>query len=255
MAIQNKYNKYKVTQIDIKNNLITWENHVLPLSGISRIWTGDLPQMPFPSGAALILLFIALSGSGIENILIMLSILAVAAAAWLLCHRSGNTERWVNMELYSGEIYSLSTGSDDFIDQFYDALKESSWGTNPPGPEINFNTDGKIVSEVKEEPEKEEPIKEETVQKSPGIMEISGQGTKNSQLVSELQKLYQSYIKKTDGNSEILSLINDMARLIESNDQEGLKASFKNFVLAGLIDDCNDLGLNSLITEIRNSVY
>ncbi|WP_294144973.1 DUF6232 family protein [uncultured Clostridium sp.] len=249
MAVQNKFYKYKVTQIDIKNNLITWENNALPLSGISRIWTGGLPQMPFPSGLALILLFIALSGPGMINTLVMLSILAVGAAAWLLHYRSGNTERWIHLELYSGEIYSLSTGSDDFIDQFYDALKESFWGINPPGHEINFNTDGKIVSAVKE------PVKEEPVKETPGIMGISGQGTKNSQLVSELQKLYQSYIKKTDTNSEILNLINDAARLIEANDQDGLKASFKKFVLAGLINDCNDLGLDSLITEIRSSVY
>ena len=250
MAVQNKFYKYKVTQIDIKNNLIVWENNALPLSGISRIWISGLPQMPFPSGLALILLFIALSGPGIMNVLVMLSILAVGAAAWLLHFRSGDTERWISLELYSGEIYSLSTGSDDFIDQFYDALKENFEGIIPPAREINFNTDGKIVSAVKEEPVKETPVKE-----PPGIMAISGQGTKNSQLVSELQKLYQSYLEKTDTNSEILSLINDAARLIEADDQDGLKSSFKKFVLAGLINDCNDLGLNSLITEIRSSVY
>lgn len=250
MAVQNKFYKYKVTEVDIKNNLIIWENHTLPLSGISRIWVGGLPQMPFPSGVALILLFLGLSGPGVENALIMLSILAVGTAAWLLHNRSGNTERWVNLELYSGEIYSLSTGSNDFIDQFYDTIKEILWELNPPGREINFNTDGKIVSAVKEEPVNVEPVKE-----TPGIMEIRGQGAKNSQLVSELQKLYLSYIKKTDTNSEILDLINDSARLIEANDQEGLKASFKKFVMAGLINDCNDLGLDSLISEIRNSVY
>lgn len=250
MAVQNKFYKYKVTEIGIKNDLITWENNALPLSGISRIWTGGLPQMPFPSGVALILLFIALSGPGIINMLVMLSILAVGAAAWLLHYRSGNTERWMNLELYSGEIYSLSTGSDNFVDQFYDALKDSFGGITPPGREINFNMDGKIVNIAKEEPVKEEPLKE-----TPGIMGISSQDTKNSQLVSELQKLYQSYIKKADTNSEILNLINDAARLIEANDQDGLKASFKKFVLAGLINDCNALGLDSLITEIRSSVY
>ncbi|WP_125144214.1 DUF6232 family protein [Clostridium transplantifaecale] len=250
MAAQNKFYKYKVTQIDIKNNVITWENHTLPLSGISRIWADVLPKIPFPSGAAFILLFIALSGRSIESTLIMISVLAVGAAAWLLCHRSDNTERWINIELYSGEIYSLSTGSNDFIDQFYEALKESFGSSTLPGREINFNTDGKIVSAVKDVPAIEEPVNE-----SPGIMGISGQGTKNSQLVSELQKLYQCYIKKTDADSEILNLINDAARLIDSNDQEGLKTSFKKFVLAGLINDCNDLGLDSLITEIRNSVY
>lgn len=250
MAIQNKFYKFKVSQIDIKNNLISWENHALPLSGISRFWAGSLPKMPFPSGTALILLFLALSGQWIGRISIMLAILAVGTAVWMLRLRPGNAERWINMELDSGEIYSISTGSDVFIDQFFDALKESYEGVNPPGREMNFDTDGKIVNAVKEAQAAGAAVKEFS-----GIIGMTGPDTKSSRLVSELQKLYQCYRKKTDADSEILNLINDAARLIETNDQEGLQASFKKFVLAGLINDCNDLGLDSLITEIRNSVY
>lgn len=250
MAIQNKFYKFKVSQIDIKNNLISWESHTLPLSGISRFWAGSLPKIPFPSGTALILLFLALSGRGIEYMPVMLAILAVGTAVWIFRCRPGNAERWINIELASGEIYSISTGSDVFIDQFFDALKESYEGVNPAGREMNFNTDGKIVDAVRKEPAIQVPVKEFS-----GIVGMTGQDTKTSRLVSELQKLYQCYRKRTDADSEILDLINDAARLIEADDREGLQALFKKFVLAGLINDCNDLGLDSLITEIRNSVY
>ena len=53
----------------------------------------------------------------------------------------------------------------------------------------------------------------------------------------------------------MLSLINEAASLIEKNDRVGLKSVFEKFISLGLINDCNELGLDSLLQEIRATIY
>lgn len=239
----SKLYKYAISNISIKGNLISWENHSVWISGITHLWIGRVPVKAFPTTPFLILLFIALSGHHIISIIAMTAALAIGSALWIYKRRRSNMVKQVNVRLHSGEILSFGADNEDSIIQFYNILKAAADKGNIS--ETTFDEDGKIVE-----------IPEETSnKKEAGIMEINVKNTVNEQLLSELQKLYQGYIKKTDANSEILQLINDAAKMIEANDREGLKAAFRKFVTLGLISDCNELSLDSLIQEIKSSIY
>ena len=53
---------------------------------------------------------------------------------------------------------------------------------------------------------------------------------------------------------QVLNLM-QTARLIETDDKEGLKSTLREFISQGLIGECNELGLDSLIQEIKNNIY
>lgn len=240
---KNNVNQNIISNISINGNLISWEKNSVSISGISRIWIGNLPEEPFPVKTFLILLFITLSGQHYIAIMAMAAILALGSAMWLQAHRQDKTPENVNIQLISGDIFSFTSDNEDSRIQFYSSIKEAAESSNIS--EINFDSDGTIVKIAEEEPKA----------KAPGIMEISGRFSKNEKLVGELQKLYQSYTKKTDADSEILLLINDTARLLETDDRAGLKAFYQKFVTLGMIGDCNELGLDSLLQEIKSNLY
>ena len=111
--------------------------------------------------------------------------------------------------------------------------------------EIVFENGGEIINQTKQE----EP------EKASSVLELNVSGGLNGQIVQELKRLYGSYTKKTDTNSEVLLLINEAASLMEKNDRVGLKSVFEKFITLGLINDCNELGLDSLLQEIRATIY
>ena len=112
--------------------------------------------------------------------------------------------------------------------------------------EILFDEKGKAVKSSEEDTAKDPtPAKVKTVSRNA----VSGP------LAQELQGLYENYSKKEDADSEILAFIDEMIGLTESGDRSGLTAAYKKFVTMGLISECNELGLDKIIQEIKASIY
>ena len=245
-----KIKEFNVSRMTIEKNVLSWEDHAVRLPGVVRIWVGDSPRRTFPISMVLILLMIALSGPGIVNKAVMLAVLGVYIGTHL---RSGkNTDPQaggkdhVNLELCSGMVYSFASGSESFAMELYEVLKHLMEGdASMSHCDIVFENGGEIIDQTKQE----EP------EKTSSVLELNVSGGQSGQIVQELKKLYGSYTKKTNTNSEVLSLINEAASLIEKNDRVGLKSVFEKFISLGLINDCNELGLDSLLQEIRATIY
>lgn len=241
MTRNKQENQYKISNVQIKNGLLSWENHAVWSPGISQVWLGDLPVKPFPAKLFLILLCISLAGTHAVSMFIAL---AAAAVLWLLYQRSGKAEKQVHIKLMNGDIISFSGQDGESIAGFYEAVKSLAEGGS--ASEILFDENGKAVKNSEED----------TAGKpAPDIVKAGKRSTAGGPLAQELQVLYENYTKKTDVDSEILAFLNDMADLIESGDRIRLTAAYKKFVTLGLIGDCNELGLDKIIREIKASIY
>lgn len=245
MSAQKKH-IFKISQMKIEGNVICWDDHALRISDISQVWAGPRPQQPFPGLPALVLLFIALAGRHPVDTVVMLVLLALCMGAWAFRSRSGRNTNLVNLGLSTGEFYSFVPPNDGFGRKLCRTLTELMEGSGPADYDISFQGDGEITARMPPEPEPEPRAT---------VLEAGIPAGKNGQLISELQKLYQCYTNKNNAGSEILDLINDTSRLIERNDKEGIKAAFTKFITLGLINDCNELGLDSLIQEIMTMLY
>lgn len=241
MSGKNQETQYKISNIQIKDGLISWENHMVRSSGISQVWLGELTVKPFPAELFLILLFIALAGT---HVVCMLIALAASAAVWLLYHRTGSAEKMVHMKLLDGDIISFSAHDEDSAAGFYEAVK--SLTEDGTAAEILFDENGKAVKSSEEDTAKDTtPAKVKTVSRN----------AVRGPLAQELQVLYENYSKKEDADSEILAFIDEMIGLTESGDRSSLTAAYKKFVTMGLISECNELGLDKIIQEIKASIY
>lgn len=150
----------------------------------------------------------------------MLILLAFSAALWLYYHRPDKNMNQVNIKLLSGDVITFTSSNEESLDSFYKALQEF---LSRRGSSIEFDADGKKIETVEIEPVKE----------SSGIMGMDKKSTSNNPLVNDLRKLYLGYSKKSDTNSEILHLIDNAARLIETDDKEGLKSTLREFISQG----------------------
>lgn len=241
MSGKNQETQYKISNIQIKDGLISWENHTVRSSGISQVWLGELTVKPFPAELFLILLFIALAGT---HVVCMLIALAASAAVWLLYHRTGGAEKMVHMKLLDGDVISFSAHDEDSIAEFYEAVK--SLTEDGTALEILFDENGKAVKSSEEDAAKDTTqAKVKTVNRSAA----------SGPLTQELQVLYENYTKKEDTDNEILAFLEELIGLTESGERSSLTAAYKKFVTLGLISDCNELGLDKIIQEIKASIY
>lgn len=246
---EQRIKEYNISRMMIRGDVLSWEGHALRIQGISRIWVGEAPKKPFPRTMVFIGLLLALSGVRVVNTALMLVLLAVYL---LLCGiprkqgtSAGGTDH-VNLELVSGEIYSFAAGSEAFAGKLYETLKQLlEAGGDSPHYEIMFEDGGEIIDRDREDRQ----------EKMPGMMEAEQADAPGGKLAGELKKLYECYTAKADTDGEILSLINETGNMVKKNDREGLKSAFGRFVTSGLINDCNELGLDSLLQEIRMMIY
>ncbi len=240
---------YKISHMKIEGNVLTWEDHALRISGISHVWAGPGPEQPFPVQSALILLFIALTSRSAAAAVAMLAILALCLGAWAIYCRSGKEASLLNIGLPSGAVYSFAAPDDSFGRQLSGILAGLMEGGSDAVYDISFEGTGRITLQKPPEPEPEpEP-------KAANVMEANVPASQNARLLGELQKLYQRYSQKNDTGSEILELINETAGQFERNDRAAIKTSLTKFVTYGLINDCNELNLDTLLQEIKSSLY
>ena len=150
----------------------------------------------------------------------------------------------VHMKLLDGDVISFSTHDEDSIAGFYEAVK----GLTEDGTalEILFDENGKAVKSSEEDAAKDTTqAKVKTVNRSAA----------SGPLTQELQVLYENYTKKEDTDNEILAFLEELIGLTESGERSSLTAAYKKFVTLGLISDCNELGLDKIIQEIKASIY
>lgn len=233
---------YNISDIHITNHTISWENHIVRVPEIARIWIGRIPSRPFPAKTLLILLFLTLSAPHPVSLLVMSVLLAIISVMMVRHLQPDNTGPQIHIGLRTGEILSFAADHETSATQFYDSLKQAAEGNIKS--ETIFDTEGNIKEDD-----------EEPLQQTPSVTDLSIMDVQQNPLINELQKLYQSIMKKTNVNSEILHLINEIANLLEAGNREGLKPVFEQFITLGLIGDCNELGLESLIQEIKSSLY
>lgn len=233
---------FNISDIQISNPVISWENHILRVSEITRIWMGNIPPKHIPAEILLILLFLTLSSPQPVTFFVMGVLLAVVTVMQFGSGRTGKEGLQVNVELDSGKVLSFLAVENASAEQFYDSLKSAITGNIES--EITFDSHGRLRVDVEEAPGQ-----------TPAVKDISIIDVKQNPLLGELQKLYQSITKKTDANSELLHLIDETVHHVKTGNREGLKQEFEQFITLGLIGDCNELGLESLIQEIKSSLY
>lgn len=149
----------------------------------------------------------------------------------------------VHVMLRSGSLLSFAADDATLAMQFYDVVKQLVEGSM--NTESRFDAEG--ILETHSEEKAEEPIS--TTENLPAI------SAPQNPLVEELQKLHQCYVSKIDLNREIMQLINDTVMDIKAGDLAKIKASYEKLVTLGVIQDCNELGLHSLIQEIKSHIY
>ncbi|MDR1547134.1 MAG: DUF6232 family protein [Hungatella sp.] len=232
--------------ITIEKNTIRWDNHMIKTENISHVWMGSCPDKPFPVRFVLILLLIALSGSSPASIIGILLALILYPIAWFYWNRKQERFIGINFEISSGKIYSFVCTNKEFTLQAYDLISDLiSKNSMSSSLQISFLGDGKIIdnSEAEKEPS------------SGGQMMNVMTSAINEPIIRELQKLAMHYTKNSEINNEILSLIEKTIQSLNMNDKNEAKKFFSSFVTMGLINDCNELGLNALIDEIKANIY
>lgn len=239
----NKTNQtFKNSTVVLEGNSVKWEDHMIRSTDITRIWQGNCPDCQFSLRFSVLLFFIALSGGGWGAITIKLLALALYLGAWGYQYWKQKDLTGIHLETSSGKIYSFISNNEAFTAQAYDLIRDLIAKNSPSSKaEISFSGDGKIVDNSAEEEEKE-------------TLNILSDGI-NSKIIRELQNLLENYGKKSKTNEEILDLIENTIQSVVTDDKAELKKSFTRFVMTGLINDCNELGLNSLIDAIKANVY
>ncbi len=236
---------FKNSTMVIEGNAVRWENHMMKTSAISRVWMGNGPKENFPVRPSLFLLFIALSGSNPVSIIGLLIVLALYLAFWSYRHEKKKDTKGIHFESNSGKIYTFLSDNDKFTLQAYELISESLAGDKEDtNLQFNFSGDGKIISELlpREDTEKIQ------------VLNVVARGA-NEQVIKELQKLIVNFTHKNEANKESVELIEETIRLFNINDLEETKKILGRFIVMGLINDCNELGLSALIDAIKSSVY
>ncbi|MBE7718183.1 MAG: hypothetical protein E7243_01515 [Lacrimispora celerecrescens] len=238
--------KFKDSTIAIEENTIRWEDHIIKTENISHIWIGNCPDKPFPVRFVLILLLIALSGTSPGSIIGVLLALILYPAAWIYWERKQKEFKGIHFETGSGKIYSFLCNNEEFTYQAYELISDLiSKNSADSNLQISFVGDGKITddSEAAKEP-------------APSSQVLNIMNSRlNEKVLNELQKLSMYYNQHNEINNEALNLIDKAVQSLNSNDKQGTKNSFGGFITMGLINDCNELGLNALIDEIKANIY
>ncbi len=244
--INHTMKRFKNSMININRNTIKWEDNMIQIPNISRIWVGNCFKDQLPVHLYIILFFIALSGFNQAVRIVLLIPLITCLLGWITWYLKRKDIKDINIEINTGIIFSFASNNEDFTQQVYELMidhltkKEVYSEIN-----IDFNGDGKIdeiTLAVEEKPINKEIIKVQSVKET-------------SPLIIDLQKLLAKYTEKSSDDKDALELIENTIMLTQLSDNEGIKQSFGEFIKIGLINDCNELGLYSLIEAIRKAVY
>lgn len=152
----------------------------------------------------------------------------------------------LNIELKSGSVHSFISGSHDFLMEAYDLMcKVTAEGRSEEQYTVDFeNNSLKKHEEPKEEQEEETPAPQ-TPLVNPAI----------SSPKEELLILKEHYKKGKNAEPIILQLLDEIAACYDGNNAKDLQELYKSFIQLSLVNDCNELGLNRLIEEVKIRIY
>lgn len=236
--------------IDIDGSTMKWDNHMVRLSNTEHLWKGSLTEEKFPVLYVLLGIFIAMAGYHLICMVLMLAAVVIGAAVWTVWCHNIKSRKGVHLGLLSGEIYSFYAENSVFNSKIFELFSRLiAENDDTRIYHINLSGEGSITEELKKKEEVEaEEIAEPTPKKR---IPLENKGP----LVTELNELLANCEHKAELNQENLKLIESTIGVAQTNDREKMKVFFEKFIISGLINDCNELGLNTLINEIKSSVY
>lgn len=199
------------SHINIEGTLIRWEKHTCVISAISHVWIG-----------------------------------APAEGKWR--GSKGAEYEGLNVELYSGTVYSFLNSSQDFLLQAYETLcslldEADRKGKNTLDFENNSIT---MAEETEAETEPEEAAE---FRPEPAY-------SVNNPIKQELLVLLEHCKKKGTAGTAVLQLLEDIISCYDGGTGgQNLQEMYRLFVQLSLVNDCNELGLNGLIEEVKSKIY
>lgn len=241
----------KEARLTLKDQALHWERGTLLLPQISRIWAGRPPKEMEPSLLLALLLLVTAAGAILPNAIAagVVSLAAViGAGVWLIAAKRKNA---INIELSSGVTCSFLVNQEAFAAQVCRRIVEYAAGKQTLEV-IVIRLDGE-----EEMPEETGEIGE-TQRKVPlpeTVSEYKREIAPTSLTTLDLTKLYENEKEKETPDQALLTLIEETIPVVEAGDRQESKIKFAKFIKAGLIQECNELGLNSLIKDIKSSLY
>lgn len=148
----------------------------------------------------------------------------------------------LNVELNSGYVYSFISASRGFLAQAYELLCRTIQEGGSKGKHtMDFE---RLEVQVYEEPvEEEEEVIPEPM--PPRVNPLS----------LELAVLREHCEKKEHTGTAVLQLLDDIEDCSSGSCKKDVQELYKMFVQLALINDCNELGLNLLINDVKSHVY
>lgn len=157
----------------------------------------------------------------------------------------GGEQEGLNVELHSGTVYTFLNSSQDFLLQAYETLcslmdEAGRKGKNTLDFENNLIT---MAEEAEEEKEEAAELRPE-----PAYSAIHP-------VIQELRVLMEHCKEKGTAGTVILQLLEDIISCYEGRGSQNLQELYRLFVQLSLVNECNELGLNGLIGEVKAKIY
>lgn len=150
----------------------------------------------------------------------------------------------LNVELSSGSIHSFLSDDKEFLDQAYQLLCSIIRNGGREGPntiDFEFNE-----LQVYEEPEEETAEPEsQSASVNPSMSPVK----------QELNLLIEHCKQKEHLGTAVEQLLQDICDCYDGNCKSNIQELYKMFIQLALINDCNQLGLNVLLDEVKLHVY
>lgn len=164
-----------------------------------------------------------------------------------------NERKWVfmkdtdqeglNVELNSGSIHSFVSDDKEFLIQAYELLCSIVIDRGCEGMNtIDFEHNELLIYE-----EPEEILEPETVVVSSNIIV--------NPVKRELNILVEHCKKKENMGTAVIQLLEDICNCYDGSCKSNLQDLYKMFIQLTLVNDCNELGLNLLLEEVKMHVY
>lgn len=141
----------------------------------------------------------------------------------------------LNIELVSGSLHSFLSDDEDFLQKAYELLcKITSEGASTGKCTIDFE---KNLLQNHEEPE-------------PAVVY-----SRLSPVQKDLMKLLDYLKKREKPSTAEEQLLGEIAGYYDGTCEKEIHELYKTFVQLSLINECNELGLSTLIDEVRANIY
>lgn len=241
---------FKDARIKIEANAIQCENHTIQITNISQIWTGRIREANLTLEIIASVLLINMTVLRLFDGLFA-GLTALACIGFLTLYHMVRKDEGLHVQLCSGDVYSFISENESFVNKVYLLLNQIIMNKKDMvNYSIIFEGGGEIVDHFAIPKEEPKALSEETKE-----MKTEEPAGWNERLISELQTLYKAYYEKNVVDPGILSLIEQTADKIKSKDVENIKELYENYIRLGVINECNDLGLNVLIDEIKKRIF